>query len=617
MSGADQNIAKDSPAEVIFTPKPDFQLVFDGIHAEQELGRPFLFHLDMSSGKYQSQISTLVGSACCTWLYQSDSNNNETNTYFHGIVARIISVGQAGGAYRYKFEIRPWIWLLSHITDCKIFQNKSAFQIVTQIFRDAGFSDFQDKRQSGAGDQQLEYCVQYRETSLAFVSRLMEQFGFYYYFQHSKDSHMLILADDPNAHTTLPDAIPFTFDANAVRTVDDHIWSWTADMALTSGKWTFQDYNFTTPSADLTAKTVKPADNQYGKFEVYEYPGIYDESGTGQRVSDIRMQELLAARQVHAGETNSRKLVCGSKFTMSEHPDQSNNRDYLITHSTTTVGGAEGTPNPDSDHVDTHRAEIKAIPGDTAFRLQRTTPRPVIRGPQTAKVVGSAGDEITTDQYGRIKVRFHWDRDDTVQDDQRTCWIRVAQTWGGGTWGTMFIPRIGQEVVVEFLEGNPDRPLVTGVVYNANNTVPYALPDNKTRSTIKSASSPGGNGSNELRFEDKAGQEEVYLHAQYDFNREVKHNETTTITNDHSVTVTTGNDSLTISSGNHSVTISAGKSSVTAAQSITLTVGGSSITIDPSGVSISSPTVSVQASASMTLDGGGSLSATAGMISLN
>jgi type VI secretion system secreted protein VgrG len=615
MSGSDQHLAKDAPAEVIFTPKPDFQLLFDGMHAEQELGRPFLFHLDLSSGKLESQVPTLIGSTCCIWLYQAQ-NQDQPDMYFHGIVTRILSIGLSEGAYRYKFEVRPWIWLLSQITDCLIFQNKTAFQIVTQIFRDAGFSDFQDKRQSGAGDIQLEYCVQYRETSLDFVTRLMEQFGFYYYFTHTKTAHMLVLADDPNAHTLVPDAIPFKFDQTEIRTVEDHIWSWTVDLALNTGKWTFQDYNFTMPSADLTAKTVNPEDNQYGKFEVYEYPGPYDTAENGHRLSDIRMQAIIRERQVFAGESNSRKLLCGGKFKLSSHPDPKANRDYLITHAVTVVGGAEGTPNPDADHVDTYRVDLKGIPGDTAFRLQRLTRRPMIRGPQTARVVGTAGDEVTTDQYGRIKVRFHWDRSST-QDDERTCWIRVAQSWGGGSWGSMVIPRIGQEVVVEFLEGNPDRPLITGVVYNANNQVPYGLPDNKTKTTMKSNSSPGGGGSNEFTFEDKAGQEQVYMHAQYDYKREVKHDETATITNDHNVTVTSGNDSLTVSSGNHTITVSAGKSAVTAAQSITLSVGANSVTIDTSGVTINGTKVSVQSTATMSIQAGAALSVTGATIALN
>ena len=268
----------------------------------------------------------------------------------------------------------------------------------------------------------------------------------------------------------------------------------------------------------------------------------------------------------------------------------------------------------------------------------------MIRGPQTAKVVGAAGDEITTDEYGRVKVKFHWDRSDT-QDDQRTCWIRVAQSWAGHGWGAMFIPRVGMEVVVEFLEGNPDRPLITGVVYNANQKVPYALPGDKTSSTVKTNSSTGGSGFNEFRFEDKAGSEEVFFQAQKDYNKKVLNNETVSINKDttttveagnravtvsqgndsltvsqgnHSVTVSQGNQSVTVSAGNHSLTVSAGKSDVNAATSITLTSGAKhDQDRRPAASTINAPQVQITASASMTVNGGGNLSLTAGMIAIN
>lgn len=612
---ADSNLAANAPVEVDFSPKPSFQLLFDGMHVEQELGRPFLIHLELSSGKLQPKVPELIGSACCIWMFEADTPE-DPNRYFHGIVTRVVSAGMVGGSYRYSAELRPWVWLLSQVTDCRIFQTKTAFQIVTQVFRDAGFSDFKDSRQGGSGDIELEYCVQYRETSLSFVTRLMEQYGFYYYFEHSESAHTLVFVDDPNAHPLVSGDIPFKFDETEYRTVGEHVWQWSFDHALNTGKWTYQDYNFTTPSADLTAKKVNPEENRYGKFEVYEYPGPYDTAATGNRLSDVRMQALVHERQVFGCHSNSRRLNAGARFKLSQHPEAGLNREYLVTRSKTVMGGAEGTPNPDADTVDTYRVELHGIPGDVHFRLPRHTPRPHIGGPQTAVVVGKPGEEITTDEYGRIKVKFHWDRSSTPDAD-RTCWIRVAQSWAGSGFGAMVIPRVGQEVVVEFLEGNPDRPLITGVVYNANNKVPSKLPDNKTQTSIKSSSSPGGGGSNEFRFEDKGGEEEVYLHAQYDFRREVKHDEISTVKNDRTVTVTSGNDSLTVSSGSHSVTVSAGSSEVKAAQSITLSVGSNSVKIDTTGVTINGQMISVQANTTMTVQGGTSLSLTAATIALN
>jgi type VI secretion system secreted protein VgrG len=601
MSDSSQRAADYAPVEVDFKPDPGFEVLFDGLHAEEELGRPFLFQLEISSGKLQSNVSSLVGSECSIWMYQP---NDEAvhDRYFHGIVTKVAASGLSGGAYRYKVELRPWVWILSHQTNCKIFQKKSAFQIVTQVFRDAGFSNFEDKRQSGAGDTELEYCVQYNETSLDFVTRLMEQFGFYYYFTYTKSAHTLVIVDDPNAHTTITNSIPYEYDKTEYRAVAAHIWQWSTEHNLNTGKWTSQDYNFKTPSADFTAKTVKPEQHQYGDFETYEYPGRYDEAPHGQRHADVRMQSVIGRRQVFTGESNSRDLHAGFRFQMTNYPDQAVNRDYLIIRSVTSLGSSEGNPNPNAETFDTYRVTFETVPGDTPFRLQQITPRPMIRGPQTARVVGDAGEEITTDEYGRIKVRFHWDRADT-QDSERTCWIRVSQSWSGGSWGAMVLPRIGQEVVVAFLEGNPDRPLVTGVVYNANNQVPHSLPDNKTRTVLKTNSSPGGNGFNELHFEDKAGKEEVYLHAERDYRREIKHDEIVTVENDRTVTVTSGNDSLTVSAGDHSISVSAGASSITAAKSITLKVGGNSITIDTSGISINGMKIDLQASGPMSLSG--------------
>jgi type VI secretion system secreted protein VgrG len=295
---------------------------------------------------------------------------------------------------------------------------------------------------------------------------------------------------------------------------------------------------------------------------------------------------------------------------------------------------SDGTSGGKSELTDTYRCSFHAIPGDTPFRLDRKTPRPLIRGPQTAKVVGQSGQEITTDQYGRIKVKFPWDRS-AAQDETCSCWIRVSQAWAGANWGAMVIPRIGQEVIVEFLEGNPDRPIVTGSVYNANVTIPYAMPDNMTRTTLKSNSSQGGGGFNELRFEDKKGEEEVFFHAQKDFNKTVLNNETVTITQDyattiqqgnhtttvsqgnHSTTVSQGNHGLTVSQGNHTITVSAGSSTITAAQSITLQVGSNSITIDTSGITISAAQVTVQAQATMTLQAGASMTIAGAMVAIN
>jgi type VI secretion system secreted protein VgrG len=389
---------------------------------------------------------------------------------------------------------------------------------------------------------------------------------------------------------------------------------------VVSGKFTYRDYDFTAPAADLTVRSMKTATHKYGSYEVYNYPGLYKEKSDGQSLSDVRVQDIAARRKITFGTSNSRLVYTGCMFTLDKFYETSENTEYIVIAATYNLTIGEGMATGGGEMRDTFRCSFQAIKGDTNFRLDRVTPRPMIRGPQTAVVVGPSGDEIYTDQYGRIKVQFPWDRLGT-NDENSSCWIRVAQIWAGQNWGGIYIPRIGQEVVVEFLEGNPDRPIVTGSVYNATQTVPYALPDNKTRSTIKTNSSTGGGGFNELRFEDKAGSEEVFFQAQKDYNKVVLNNETVNITQDttttvkqgnrsitvsqgnNSVTVSTGNDSLTVSTGNHSITVSAGSSTINAAQSITLQVGANSITINSTGVSITASQVSISATGTMTLQG--------------
>jgi len=649
MSGSDPSASSTATpyGTVTVTPDPGFKLVFDGLEAVESLGRPFLYNLDVSSSKTTSDLISLLGSKVTV----SFSTTSGTTRYFNGMLTRIVYGGLVGGASRYHLELRPWIWMLTRIHDCKIFQNMAPFDIITQVCRDAGFSDFADKRQNQAGSTVLDYCVQYRESSLDFVTRLMEQYGIYYYFEHTSDKHTLNFADDPNSHTALSAAIQYQRQMTELRTVADHIWEFAADLRVQPGTYTYRDYNFTTPSADLTAKSMKQGSHEYGTSEIYDYPGIYDTAANGQKLTDVRIQEIAARRQTFTGSTNARALLCGCRFTLSNAVDTALNAEYLVIATITHFGMGESKSSAQvkGELTDSYTCSFQAIPGATPFRLERQTSVPLIRGPQTAKVVGPSGQEIYTDQYGRVKVQFFWDRVNPP-DETASCWIRVSQIWAGAGWGSNVIPRIGQEVIVAFLEGNPDRPIITGCVYNANNTVPYPLPDNATRSTVKSNSSLGGGGSNELRFEDKKGSEEVMFHAQYDYNKTVLHNETVTITQDHtttvqqgnrsvtvsqgnnSATISTGNDSLTVSSGNHSITISAGSSSVTAAQSITLQVGGNSIKIDTSGVTITATQVSVQAQASlsaqgasvsvnaqadMSLQAGGPLSVQGAMVSIN
>ena len=659
--------SQDATSYVTLTvsPDPGFELTFDGLSATEELGRPFLIALDASSGTVKGNIGAVLGSSITITM----TSGSGDKTYYNGIVARAAYAGLTGGVYRYHFELRPWIWLLGQIQDCKIFQNMTTWDIINKIFDDNNFTDLSDNRQNQAGTISLEYCVQYRESSLDFVTRLMENVGIYYYFTHADGKHTMVLADDPNSHTALTTAIPFSSSQAELQAVEDHVWEWTSDLNLQPAKYTIRDYNFTTPSADLTATSVgsSPA-NQYNSFEVYDYPGVYDTAANGQKLTDVGLQALGARLQVFNGKSNSRGIRSGAKFTLSEFPDDALNQEYLVIQTTTTLNLAEGASDTRGALIDSHRVEFSAIAGSTPFRLQRITPQPKVSGPQTALVVGDSGEEITTDQYGRIKVQFYWDRVGS-KDQNSSCWIRVAQSMGGAGFGSMFIPRMGMEVVVNFLEGNPDRPLVTGVVYNATQTVPYPLPDKKVITTMKSNSSKGGGGFNELRFDDTKGSEEVFFQAQYNLTKNVLNSETITITQDsvstidkgkrevtlnqgddtltisqgkRTTTITQGDDSTTLSQGNSSTTVTAGNYKLdvtaggaktttgqsyevtatesvklTATASIELTCGPCSIKIDPTGVTISGPQISATANSSMSLSGGTSMSLTGAMISIN
>ena len=612
--------------KLAITPDTGLDFTLDAMEATEELGRPFTITLDVSSDKPKGDLHAILGSSATVTL----TYPKKADRYFNGIVSRISYRGLTGGGYRYRLELRPWIWLLSHKQDCRIFSSKSPWTIMTELFRDGGFTDFADKRQNSAGDIVLDYCVQYRETTLDFVTRLMEQYGIYYYVAHKDGAHTVTFADDPNSHTSAGQAIPYQYDQTDWRAADDHIWDWSADARIQPGAYVYREYNFTTPKADLTGKSLGPGQHTHGLSEVYDYPGRYDVADDGQKAAQVRMQDFATRRQVYGGTSNSRLLGAGTKFTLSSFPDASANQEYLVVESVCSVQRAETRSFKDGDDlVDTFRCVLRAVPGSRPFRLPDITPRPMIRGPQTARVAGEAGQEVTTDQYGRIKVKFPWDRR-TPEDENSSCWIRVAQIWAGQAWGAMFIPRIGQEVVVEFLEGDPDRPLVTGQVYNADMPVPYGLPENKTRSTLKSNSSLNGGGFNELRFEDKKGEEEIFFHAQKDHNEIVLNNHTAKIKKDttttveegnrvvtvsqgndthtvskgnRSATVSQGNEALMVSVGNQSVTISAGSSTTEAGQKITLKVGANSIEISQAGITVTAKKITVTAENELEMSG--------------
>ncbi len=498
-------------------------LLFLRMEAYEELGRMFRLDLDLLSPHEDLNLDDMLGEELTVEL---DLPRGGTR-YFHGIVSEFSQVGRHGDYASYRATVHPWLWFLTQKADCRIFQMMTVPEIIKQVFDTAGFSDYDDRLCWEDGNyRQFEYCVQYRETDFNFVSRLMEQEGIYYYFDHEKSKHKMVWSDAGGSHDVLKNDygyLPYFPPTQSAR--DEHIYDWALSKAVRTGKAALRAYNFTDAGSNLEVKAQHDYPHAHKSFEVFDYPGEHLIEGDGNRYVQVRMEELACDYERMRGESNARGIYPGGLFELTDCPRYDQNREYLVTkvrHSVS-VGdyasaGGEGFR---------YNCSFEAIDSVVKYRPHRLTPKPTVQGLQTAKVVGPAGDEIFTDEYGRVKVQFPWDRYGQ-SDENSSCWIRVAQIWAGGQWGGMAIPRIDQEVIVDFIEGDPDRPIITGRVYNSLQMPPYALPANKTQSGLKSRSTKGGSGENfnEIRFEDLKDSEEIYIHAEKDHNTIIENNQT-------------------------------------------------------------------------------------------
>jgi type VI secretion system secreted protein VgrG len=494
------------------TPLGEDVLVFGRMVATEQLGRLFEFELELFSEKTDIKLTDVLGKNMTVRL---ELPHRRGTRYFNGFVTRFSYQGILRLRYGvYHATLSPWLWFLTRTADCRIFQNKKVPDIIKEIFSENGFTDFKDKL-SGSY-RQWEYCVQYRETDFNFVSRLMEQEGIYYYFTHENGKHTLVLADAYSSHGQFPGygEIPyFPPDVHDHRE-RDHLSELNIQVAHQPGAYALNDYDFKTPRKNLRTQLAMPKSHALADFEIYDYPGEYTEYGDGNTYSRIRLEELLAQHEIVQARGNAAGLAVGYLFSLTKCSREDQNREYLIVSAVHQVESdayesIAGASRPGK----IYQGQITAVEAKQPYRAPRITPKPVVQGPQTAIVVGPAGEEIWTDEYGRVKCHFHWDRHDKA-DENSSCWIRVAQGWAGKKWGILYLPRIGHEVIVDFLEGDPDQPIITGRVYNGINMPPYTLPDNKTMSTLKSLSSKGGGGFNEFRFEDKKGEEQIFLHAE-------------------------------------------------------------------------------------------------------
>jgi len=544
----------------ISTPLGADKLLVRSMRGEERISGLFHFFLELVSEDGALDFSQIVGKSVTISIKVSD----DTTRYINGIVGRFVQGGKDARFTTYFAEVHPWLWLLTMMADCKIFQNKSVKDIITGLFTDLGFTDYTDST-SGTYNA-LEYCVQYNETAFAFVSRLMESAGIFYFFKHEDGKHTLILGDASTAFADCAGAATIDYGVYGNTSVQNAIVSCTLEQMVIPGKFAVDDFGFETPSTDLMGSTDSTVATNGSKRRIFEYPGGFTKKDDADGVSKLRMEEQEAPRQVLRGESLAPSLVPGGKTTLQKHYRDDVNAAYVISH---------------VSHVATdvdYSNAFEAFPAANTYRPRRTTPKPVIPGTQTAIVVGKSGEEIWTDKYGRVKVQFHWDQLGK-NDENSSCWIRVAQGWAGKAWGAWFLPRIGQEVVVSFLEGDPDRPLVTGSVYNAEQTLPYTLPTDQTKSTVKSNTSKGGSGFNEIRFEDKKDSEEVFVQAQKDMNVVVNNNETRKvgftkkdkgnqtidIYQDRTTTLDQGNDKLQIKTGNRTLLVDTGNDTYTVA----------------------------------------------------
>src|SRR5215831_100504 len=517
---ADATLTQDrAPAAVSFTqenrllaidtPLGKDKLLLTRLTGEEEISKPFSFDVTMFSDDQEIAPESLIGRKVTMWI----RNYHAGEVPISGMV-RSLSAGSvdARGLRDYHAEVVPWLWFLSCTTDSRIFQGQTVPKIIETIFREYGFKDYEMGALTGSY-KPLDFCVQYRETALAFISRWMEELGIFYFFRHEAKRHVMVLGDHNNVFKPVVEKDALFGDHSG-----SNISEWRHSYQFRSGRYAHKDFAFKTPSQDLTTKESSVLKLQHANaFEIYDYPGGYTQKGDGQQLTRVRMEEHEAAYHTVAGASICASFFAGGKFTMSRHHLQAEEKqEYVLQHVVhrasdyTYITANMGPPSYDNT--------FEAFPAATKFRAASRTQWPVVQGPQTATVVGPG--DIHTDKHGRVKLQFHWDRRGK-KDDKSSCWVRVSQNWAGKGWGGVFIPHVGQEVVVSFLEGDPDMPLVTGRVYNGENSKAIDLPANKTQSSIQDHSG------NMILMEGKGGSQKINVHAVKDMDVTVDNDRTT------------------------------------------------------------------------------------------
>ena len=517
------------------------QLKFRAMRGREALSQLFEFEVDMVSPSFNLDLKKLLGTSLTI-----EVTDGGAPRFLNGTVVRFELVGRAnetGRHYVYRALVQPWLWYLTRTTDCRIFQNKSVPEVLDEVLGKYGF-EF-EKRLTGSY-RPWEYCVQYQESDFAFVSRLMEHEGIAYHFEHSSDSHLLVLADDTGGYGKLPGypAIAYRPRDRVLHAMEPCIDQWRVAEQITSGRVMLDDFDFKKSRASLQSVRQDPKGHDHSSYEVYEWLGGYSEHQQGDTYATIRLQELQCAHELAAGHTNVVGMAPGYLFEMTHCPRESDNREYLVTETRYDLQEPEYSTGATESIC---QFDFTVLPSNVPYRPARKTPKPRTNGPQTATVVGP--EEIWTDRFGRVKLQFRWDRYGQA-DENSSCWVRVSSNWAGANYGTMHMPRVGQEVIVDFIGGEPDRPIITGRVYNSDQMPPWELPANATASGILTRSSAGGaaNQANMLRFEDRSGAEQILLHAERNLDVEVEADETHT-TGGTRTTLIKGHESATYQSG--------------------------------------------------------------------